>query len=73
MNNALGVGTKEYDVQRNYFYSLGQKYKASSTDGGTPGPGTTGDDDNPINLSQETVITVTVNDAWDTIYNLGIE
>ena len=42
-------------------------------DGGTPGPGTTEDDDNPINLSQETVITVTVNDAWDTIYNLGIE
>ena len=73
VNNALGVGTKEYDVQRNYFYSLGQKYKASSTDGGTLGPGTTGDDDNPINLSQETVITVTVNDAWDTIYNLGIE
>ena len=73
VNNALGVGTKEYDIQRNYFYSLGQKYKASSTDGGTPGPGTTGDDDNPINLSQETVITVTVNDAWDTIYNLGIE
>ena len=73
VNNALGVGTKEYDVQRNYFYSLGQKYKASSTDGGTPGPGTTEDDDNPINLSQETVITVTVNDAWNMIYNLGLE
>lgn len=73
VNNALTGDKKIYDVQRNFFYSLGQKYKASSTDGGTPDPGTTDDNDNPIDLSQETVITVTVNDAWDTIYNLGIE
>lgn len=73
VNSALGASSKEYDIRRNVFYSIGQKYKASSTDGGTSGPGTTGDDDNPINLSQETVISVTVNDAWSTIYNLGIE
>lgn len=73
VNNALTGDKKIYDVRRNYFYSLGQKVKASSTDGGTPDPGTTDDNDNPIDLSQETVITVTVNDAWDTIYNLGIE
>lgn len=70
--NASATDSKVYDVNRNYFYSLGQKYKASSTDGGTPGTPTS-DDDNPIDLSQETVITLTVNDAWDMIYNLGIE
>lgn len=72
VNNALAPNSKIYDVQRNYFYSLGQKVQAGSTDGGTPGTPTT-DDDQPIDLSQETVITVTVNDAWDMIYNLGIE
>ena len=70
--NATATNPKIYDVNRNYFYSLGQKYKASTTDGGTPG-NPTSDDDNPIDLSQETVITLTVNDAWDMIYNLGIE
>ncbi len=73
VNNALTGDKKIYDVRRNYFYSIGQKVKASSIDGGTTAPGSTDDNDNPIDLSQETVITVTVNDAWDTIYNLGIE
>lgn len=72
VNNA-SADKKVYDIQRNYFYSIGQKVKAGSTDGGTPDPGTTGDDDAPIDLSQETVITITVNDAWDMIYNLGLE
>ena len=67
INNGLS-GEKVFDVQRNYFYSIGQKYVAGSTDGGT-----TGEPDQPIDLSKETVITITVNDAWDTIYNLGIE
>lgn len=70
--NASATNPKVYPVNRNYFYSLGQKYKASTTDGGTPGTPTT-DDDNPIDLSQETVINLTVNDTWDMIYNLGIE
>lgn len=73
VNNDLTGDKKIYDIQRNYFYSIGQKYKASTTDGGTTDPGTTGDDDQPIDLSKETVITITINDAWDTIYNLGIE
>lgn len=73
VNNDLTGDKKIYDIQRNYFYSIGQKYKASSTDGGTTDPGTTNDDDQPIDLSKETVITITINDAWDTIYNLGIE
>lgn len=72
VTNASATNSKVYDVNRNYFYSLGQKYKASTTDGGTPGTPTT-DDDNPIDLSQETVINLTVNDTWDMIYNLGIE
>lgn len=70
VNNALSGDKKIYDVQRNYFYSIGQKYKASTTDGGGADPG---DADQPIDLSKETVITITVNDAWDVIYNLGIE
>lgn len=69
INNGLS-GDKVFDVQRNYFYSIGQKYVAGSTDGGTSDPG---DADQPIDLSKETVITITINDAWDTIYNLGIE
>lgn len=69
INNGLS-GEKVFDVQRNYFYSIGQKYVAGSTDGGTSEPG---DADQPIDLSKETVITITINDAWDTIYNLGIE
>lgn len=70
VNNSLTGDKKVYDVNRNYFYSIGQKYKASTTTGPTDGPD---DDDQPIDLSKETVITLTVNDAWDMIYNLGIE
>ncbi len=74
VNSAVSSGDKSvYDVQRNYFYSIGTKNLSATTDGGTSDPGTTGDDDQPIDLSQETVITVTVNDAWDVIYNLGLE
>lgn len=71
--NSASANNKVYDVVRNYFYSIGQKVQAGNTNGGTPDPDTTSDDDNPIDLSQETVITLTVNDAWDTIYNLGLE
>ena len=74
VNSVVSSGDKSvYDVQRNYFYSIGTKNLSATTDGGTSDPGTTGDDDQPIDLSQETVITVTVNDAWDVIYNLGLE
>lgn len=71
--NSVLADKKVYDIQRNYFYSIGQKVKADATDGGTPGGGNTADDDIPIDLSQETIITLTINDAWDMIYNLGIE
>lgn len=70
--NSSASNSKVYPVNRNYFYSLGQKYKAGTTDGGTPG-NPTSDDDSPIDLLQETYITLTVNDTWDVIYNLGIE
>lgn len=70
--NSSASNSKIYDVSRNHFYSLGQKYKAGTTDGGTPG-NPTSDDDSPIDLLQETYITLTVNDTWDVIHNLGIE
>lgn len=74
VNSAVSSGDKTvYDVQRNYFYSIGRKNISATTDGGTSDPGSEGDDDQPIDLSQETVITVTVNDAWDVIYDLGLE
>lgn len=38
VNNALTGDKKIYDVRRNYFYSIGQKVKASSIDGGTTDP-----------------------------------
>lgn len=50
VNNALTGDKKIYDVRRNYFYSIGQKVKASSIDGGTTDPGSTDDNDNPIDL-----------------------
>ena len=58
-------GAKIYDVKRNYFYSIGQKLKAGDNGGGTP--------DEPIDLSKESIVTITINDAWDVIYELGIE
>lgn len=74
INNAINpADNKVYPVQRNYFYSIGRKNFSATTDGGTSDPGSDGDDDLPIDLSQETVITITVNDAWDLIYDLGLE
>lgn len=59
-------GTKVYDVKRNYFYSIGQKLKAGEI---TTDP----DPDKPIDLSKESIVEIIINDAWDVIYDLGIE
>lgn len=60
-----------FAINANHFYSLGQKMTNGGTDGGTPDPGT--DDDDPIDLSKDEIITITVNADWTTIHNLTIE
>lgn len=61
----------DFAINANHFYSLGQKMTNNGTDGGTPGPGT--DDDEPIDLSKDQIITITVNAEWTDIHNLTIE
>lgn len=63
--------SNEFAINANHFYSLGQKMTNGGTDGGTPDPGT--DDDDPIDLSKDQIITITVNAAWSTIHDLTIE
>lgn len=57
-----------YDIRCNNFYSIGQKLDTGSTDGGTPDT-----DDKPIDLSGNTDIVVTINDAWEVLHNMGVE
>lgn len=63
--------SSEFAINANHFYSLGQKMTNDGTDGGTPDPGT--DDDDPIDLSKDQIITITVNADWSAIHDLTIE
>lgn len=63
----------DFAINANHFYSLGQKKTDDDTNGGTPDPGTDGDDDDPIDLSKDQIITITVNAAWSEIHDLTIE
>lgn len=64
----------DFAINANHFYSLGQKKTDDDTNGGNPDPGTNPDDnDDPIDLSKDQIITITVNAAWTTIHNLTIE
>lgn len=65
--------SSEFAINANHFYSLGQKMTNNGTDGGTPGPDTDDDDDKPIDLSKDQIITITVNAEWTDIHNLTIE
>lgn len=65
--------SSDFAINANHFYSLGQKKTDDDTNGGTPDPGTDGDDDDPIDLSKDQIITITVNAAWSTIHDLTIE
>lgn len=58
----------ELDVLANHFYSLGHKSKDNSTEGG----GGEEDKDDPIDLSKDQVITITVNANWKTIHDLEL-
>ena len=61
----------DFAIEANHFYSLGQKKTDDDTNGGTPDPGT--DDDDPIDLSKDQIITITVNANWSAIHDLTIE
>lgn len=61
----------DFAINANHFYSLGQKMTNDDTNGGTPDPGT--DDDDPIDLSKDQIITITVNANWSAIHDLTIE
>lgn len=66
--------SSDFAINANHFYSLGQKKTDDDTNGGNPDPGTNPDDnDDPIDLSKDQIITITVNAAWTTIHNLTIE
>lgn len=62
--------TLKYNIERNKFYSIGQKIRADKTgDPDTPGK----DPDTPVDLNNDNDIIVILNDAWDVIYNMGLE
>lgn len=65
--------SNDFAINANHFYSLGQKMTNDDTNGGTPDPGTDDDDDDPIDLSKDQIITITVNAEWTDIHNLTIE
>lgn len=65
--------SSEFAINANHFYSLGQKKTDGGTNGGTPDPGTDDDDDDPIDLSKDQIITITVNADWSDIHDLTIE
>lgn len=67
------VDSYDFAINANHFYSLGQKKTDDGTNGGTPDPGTDDDDDDPIDLSKDQIITITVNAAWSEIHDLTIE
>ena len=66
--------SSEFAIDANHFYSLGQKMTNDDTTGGDPDPDPDPDDnDDPIDLSKDEIITITVNADWTDIHNLTIE
>lgn len=63
----LSGGSSSFDIIANNFYSLGMKAEAGSTGSGGPTP------DNPIDLSVDDEITITIIPAWDLINYLSIQ
>lgn len=57
-----GNNKYNYDIRCNNFYSIGTKTDTDSTD-----------PDKPIDLSGNTDIVVTINDAWKVLHNMGVE
>ena len=66
--------SSEFAINANHFYSLGQKKTNDDTNGGDPDPDPDPDDnDDPIDLSKDQIITITVNAEWTDIHDLTIE
>lgn len=64
----------DFAINANHFYSLGQKKTNDDTNGGDTDPDPDPDDnDDPIDLSKDQIITITVNAAWSEIHDLTIE
>lgn len=64
----------DFAINANHFYSLGQKKTNDDTNGGDPDPDPDPDDnDDPIDLSKDQIITITVDAEWNTIHDLTIE
>lgn len=64
----------DFAIEANHFYSLGQKNTNDDTNGGDPDPDPDPDDnDDPIDLSKDQIITITVNADWSAIHDLTIE
>lgn len=61
-----GGDAYNYDILRNYFYSIGKKLKSDEA------PTTDPDPDEPVDLSQDNDIILIVNDAWEVVYDLGL-
>ncbi len=67
--NVTKEGSILYPVNRNQFYSIGFKAADNTTTGDTDDPN---DDDDPIDLSVDNEIVITVLDNWDAIYDLEL-
>lgn len=64
----------DFAINANHFYSLGQKKTNDDTNGGDPDPDPDPDDnDDPIDLSKDQIITITVKADWTDIHDLTIE
>lgn len=61
-NKTSDTPAYDYGIERNYFYSIGKKLKSGEN---TP--------DEPIDLSVENDLEVQLNDAWDVLYDMGLE
>lgn len=78
--NVTKGGATEYTLDANSFYSIGHKSTADGTNGENDGedpdiddPKNPDKDDDPVDLSKETYIELTVNAAWSAIYDLDLE
>ena len=78
--NVTKGGATEYTLDANSFYSIGHKSTADGTNGENgdkdpdiDDPKNPDKDDDPVDLSKETYIELTVNAAWSHIYDLDLE
>lgn len=59
-----------YDICVNHFYSIGKKVKSEGTGGTDPGDD---DDDKPVDLGSEDEILLSLDDAWDVVYDMVVD